>query len=92
MLPELNVRGVARTMGKRLATGRETEHQNDPVFLRPDIQPTSARFHEDMNVPDWFDPGQVDVSDSASPPRRYPPNVDACLRWLCLPGRTIASQ
>ena len=21
---------------------------------------TSARFHEDMTVPDWFDPGQVD--------------------------------
>ena len=21
---------------------------------------TSARFHEDMGVPDWFGPGQVD--------------------------------
>jgi hypothetical protein len=49
-----------------------------------------ARFHEDMEVPDWFDPGQVDVSDSAPPPRGYPPNVDslvfvgcACLAHHC---------
>ena len=52
---------------------------------------TSVRFREDMKVPDWFDPGQVDVSDSASPPREYPPNVDslsslgvACLAHHCV--------
>ena len=51
-----------------------------------------ARFHEDMKVPDWFDPGQVDVSDSACPPRGYPPNVDS-LSSLGVPAwRTIASQ
>ena len=51
---------------------------------------TSVRFREDMKVPDWFDPGQVDVSDSASPPRGYPPNVDS-LSSLGVPAwRTIA--
>ena len=41
-----------------------------------------------MKVPDWFDPGQVDVSDSASPPRGYPPNVVRCLR-VRLPGAPL---
>jgi hypothetical protein len=45
-----------------------------------------------MKVPDWFDPGHVDVLDSASPPRGYPPNVDS-LYSLGVPAwRTIASQ
>jgi hypothetical protein len=49
-------------------------------------------FHEDMKVPDWFAPGQVEVSDGASPPRGYPPNVDS-LSSLRVPAwRTMASQ
>ena len=37
---------------------------------------TSARFHEDMTVPDWFDPGHADNVVWRVPPRGYPPNVD----------------
>ena len=44
------------------------------------------RRHESAGL---VDPGQVDVSDSASPPRGYPPNFVRYLRWVRLPGAPL---
>ena len=48
-----------------------------------------ARFHEDMKVPDWFDPGQLTcriVRPRRADTRRM---SIRCLRWVCLPGAPL---
>ena len=59
---------------------------------------TSVRFREDMKVPDWFDPGQVDVSDSASPAARIPAESRfvvfvgcVCLAHHCVHGDVLTT-
>jgi hypothetical protein len=61
----------------------------DVMSLRP---PYVCSFPEDMQMPDRFDPGQVDVSDSAFRPADRRQMSIRCLRWGVPAWRTIASQ